>query len=343
MEERAARMTTAPRTTATTAKALAAHAATCNAIVDRVGQCFVGKRAVVKKLLAGALSAGHVLFEDYPGLGKTLLVKAFGKTIGADHRRVQFTPDILPSDILGTKVWDHATKEFRLTKGPVFTNLLLADEINRSPPKTQSALLESMEERQVTIDGETLPLPKPFFVLATQNPIEQEGTYPLPEAQMDRFILRLSTGYPDTLQHEGEILARRVFWKKDDPTETLKPVLSLAQFRELMLAVENEVFIHEEIIYYIARIVRGVREHPMVEVGPSPRGTLALLKVSRATALMTGRDYVIPDDVKMFTADALAHRTILKVEHVLEGATPHEVVRQVVEGIPPPSRFKAEE
>ncbi len=330
-------------TATTTTKPLASHAASCNSIVDRVGQCFVGKRAVVKKLLAGSLSGGHVLFEDYPGLGKTLLVKAFGKAIGADHRRVQFTPDILPSDILGTKIWDQSTKTFQLTKGPIFTNLLLADEINRSPPKTQSALLEAMEERHCTIDGDTLPLPKPFFVLATQNPIEQEGTYPLPEAQMDRFILRLTTGYPDTLQHEGEILARRVYWKKDDPTENLKPVMNLTQFRGLMGAVETEVFIHEEIIFYIARIVRGLREHAMVEVGPSPRGTLALLKVSRAVALMTGRDYVIPDDVKMFTSDALSHRTILKVEHVLEGATSQHVVQEVVESIPPPTRFKAEE
>ncbi|MBW3582914.1 MAG: MoxR family ATPase [Euryarchaeota archaeon] len=327
----------------TTEAPLGAQKAACNAIIDRVGQCFVGKRGVVKKLLAGSLSGGHVLFEDYPGLGKTLLVKAFSKVIGADHKRVQFTPDILPSDILGTKVWDHSTKTFRLTKGPVFTNVLLADEINRSPPKTQSALLESMEERQVTIDGETLPLPSPFFVLATQNPIEQEGTYPLPEAQMDRFILRLSTGYPDTLQHEGEILARRVFWKKDDPTEDLQPVLTLAQFRGLMKSVETDVFIHEEVIFYIARLVRGIREHPMVEVGPSPRGSLALLKVSRAISLMAGRDFVVPDDVKMFASDALSHRTILKVEHVLEGATPERVVQEVVENTTPPSRYRVDE
>lgn len=324
-------------------KALHAQASACAAIIDRVGQCFVGKRGVIKKLLAGSLAGGHVLFEDYPGLGKTLLVKAFGKTIGADYKRVQFTPDILPSDILGTKIWDQSSKEFRLTKGPVFTNVLLADEINRSPPKTQSALLESMEERQVTIDGETIPLPQPFFVLATQNPIEQEGTYPLPEAQMDRFILRLSTGYPDTLQHEAEILARRVFWKKDDPTETLKPVLSLAQFRGLQKSCETDVFIHEEVIFYIARLVRSLREHPMVEVGASPRGSLALLKVSRAMALMTGRDFVVPDDVKMFAADALAHRTILKVEHVLEGATAEQVVRDVVEATAPPTRYRADD
>ncbi len=332
-----------PKVAPAAPKALHTQAAACAAIVERVGQCFVGKRGVIKKLLAGALAGGHVLFEDYPGLGKTLLVKAFGKTIGADYKRVQFTPDILPSDILGTKVWDQATKTFRLTKGPVFTNVLLADEINRSPPKTQSALLESMEERQVTIDGETMPLPQPFFVLATQNPIEQEGTYPLPEAQMDRFILRLSTGYPDTLQHEGEILARRVFWKKDDPTANLQPVCSLAQFRGLIQSVENDVFIHEEVILYIARLVRTLREHAMVEVGPSPRGSLALLKVSRGMALMTGRDFVIPDDIKMFAVDALAHRSILKVEHVLEGVTADQVVREVVESTPPPSRYRAGE
>jgi MoxR-like ATPase len=314
--------------------------ALCDRIIDNVSQAFVGSRGLLQKLLAGALANGHVLFEDYPGLGKTLLVKSFATTIGCGYTRVQFTPDILPADIIGTKVWDHKSGEFRLSKGPIFTNVLLADEINRSPPKTQSALLEAMEERQVTIEGETFRLDAPFFVLATQNPIEQEGTYPLPEAQVDRFLLRLSMGYPRDLGDETEILRRRVAWRKDDPTGSMKPVLTLEQFRGLQRKAEEGVFIDEELLQYIGRIVRGIREHPQVQVGPSPRGALALLRVSRAMAFIRGRDFVTPDDIKAFLPEALAHRTLLDMERMLEGLKPEEVVAEVAASVPVPSKFQ---
>lgn len=308
-------------------------------IVDQIGSSFVGKKVVVRKMVAAALANGHILFEDFPGLGKTLLVKTFAKCIGGKFHRVQFTPDVLPSDILGTKIYDQRTRSFKLAKGPIFTQILLADEINRAPPKTQSGLLEAMEERQVTIEGDTLRLPEPFFVLATQNPIEQEGTYPLPEAQLDRFLLKLSTGYPESEQLEAEILTRRIAWKKDDPTQDVKPILSGDNFRVLQQRVEKGVFIHKDLLLYISKIVRALRTHPKVEVGPSPRGSLALLKVSRAAAMMNERDYVTPDDVKMFAADALGHRTILGVEHVLDGLTSAEVVKDVVAQVPVPTKF----
>ena len=306
------------------------------ALVKGVGRSIVGKEAVIEKLLAGALAGGHVLMEDYPGLGKTLLVKTFSRNVAADFKRVQFTPDILPSDILGTKIWDNEKRQFLLQKGPVFTNVLLADEINRAPPKTQSALLEAMEERQVTIDGETHKLPKPFFVLATQNPVEQEGTYPLPEAQMDRFLLRLSMGYPTTDEEEAAILERRAGWAKDDPTGDMQPIMDLARFSALQQRVETGVHVSPEVMLYISKIVRAVRQHPQVRVGPSPRGTLALYKVGKAIAMMRGRDFVVPDDVKQFAVDALAHRTLLKIEDMLAGAVQDKVVREAVASVPLP-------
>ncbi|HET6405178.1 MAG TPA: MoxR family ATPase [Candidatus Thermoplasmatota archaeon] len=310
-----------------------------NEILDRVESVFVGNRALTEKLLAAALANGHVLFEDNPGLGKTLLVKAFAAAIGCDAKRVQFTPDILPADILGTNVWNQAERKFELHKGPVFTHVLLADEINRAPPKTQSALLEAMEERQVTIEGHTMKLHTPFFVLATQNPIEQEGTYPLPEAQLDRFLLRMSTGYPADLDAETEILERRVSWRKDDPTADLQPAVTLEQFGQMQKAAENDIYIDREILRYIARIVRGIREHPDVRVGPSPRGSLALLRVSRSYSLVQGRDYVTPDDVKMFVVEALGHRTIVDLEASLSGRTVRGIIEDVMAQTAAPTRF----
>lgn len=307
------------------------------ALLDGVGRAIVGKEFVIEKMVAGALAGGHILMEDFPGLGKTLLVKTFSRNVAADFRRVQFTPDILPSDILGAKIWDNEARQFTLHKGPIFTNVLLADEINRAPPKTQSALLEAMEERQVTIDGETNKLPKPFFVLATQNPVEQEGTYPLPEAQMDRFLIRLSMGYPATDEEEAAILQRRAGWAKDDPTADLKPVMTLQQFQDLVQRVETGVHVSGEVMLYIGRIVRAVRNHPQVRVGPSPRGTLALYKLAKAMALMRGRDFVVPDDVKTFTVDALAHRTLLKIEDLLSGVQADRVVREAVAKVPVPA------
>ena len=314
----------------------------CARILDGVAQTFVGDRILLRKMLAGALANGHILFEDHPGLGKTLLVKAFARSIGADFKRVQFTPDLLPGDILGTSVWLAKEERFELAKGPVFTNILLADEINRAPPKTQSALLEAMEERQVTLEGETHELPDPFFVLATQNPLEQEGTYPLPEAQLDRFLLRLSSGYPRDIESETEILRRRLGWKRDDPTRELKPIVDVAGFRRMQDEVEERVYVHPALLVYMSRIVRGVREHPHVSAGPSPRGNLALLRLSRAHAYILGRNFVTPDDVKPFVEDALSHRIVLDVERVLEGAEERAVVREVLDRTETPLRFGAE-
>lgn len=313
---------------------------TCEKVIEKISEIYVGEQLLITKLLAVALANGHVLFEDNPGLGKTLLAKTFSFTIGCNFSRIQFTPDILPADILGTKVWKPKDNSFELLKGPVFTNVLLADEINRAPPKTQSALLEAMEERQVTIEGETHVIQEPFFVLATQNPIEREGTYPLPEAQVDRFLLRLSTGYPKTLDEEKRILERRIQWKKDDPTKNLTPAISNAEFRSCQAIAENDVYVDDVILKYIAEIIRRTRQDQQVEVGVSPRGGLALLKASRALALINGRDFVVPDDIKSFAVDALAHRLILKVERILERTDEKAVIMRVVESVPVPKEFE---
>jgi len=299
-------------------------------IVETVSDFYVGSEELVEKVLSASLTNGNVLFEDYPGLGKTLLAKVFARSIGAEFTRIQFTPDLLPSDITGTKVL--RAGEFVLQKGPIFTHVLLADEINRSPPKTQSALLEAMEERQVTIEGETLRLPNPFFVLATQNPIEQEGTYPLPEAQIDRFLIRLSPGYPENVEEEMEILRRRILWRRDDPTSDVKPALNLDEFIRMQNMVES-VYVDEKILRYISELVRATRNHEMVELGSSPRGGLALLKMSRALALIDGRDYVIPDDVKRVAFDCLSHRIILKIEHEVEGVRAEKVIEDVIRSV----------
>ncbi|MFP3950866.1 MAG: AAA family ATPase [Candidatus Bathyarchaeia archaeon] len=290
-----------------------------SAILESTGRYYVGKKLVLKKLLSAALANGHVLFEDYPGLGKTLLAKIFSRITGCAWKRVQFTPDLMPADIIGTRVWRMRESRFVLEKGPIFTNILLADEINRSPPKTQSALLEAMEERQVTIEGETHPLSPPFFVIATQNPIELEGTYPLPEAQMDRFLVKMNMGYVDTLEEESMILKRRINWRRDDPTDMIQSVIDQRTFIQMQNFIENQIYVDEKIIDYISEIVRLTRKHPAVEVGASPRGGLAILKLSRSNAAISGRSFVTPDDVKMFALEALGHRIIMKMEYVLEG------------------------
>jgi MoxR-like ATPase len=305
-------------------------------IIKQISGVVVGDELLFTKLLCASLANGHVLFEDYPGLGKTLLVKMFGRTVSGDWKRIQFTPDLMPADILGTRIWKSGSSEFVFEKGPIFTNFLLADEINRSPPKTQSALLEAMEERQVTIEGTTHTLKQPFFVMATQNPIEMEGTYPLPEAQVDRFYMKLSAGYVSSLQKESQILKRRIDWKKDDPTNAIEPAVDIDTFVSMQETVENDIFIDQQILDYIAAIVRLTREHRMVEVGCSPRGGLALLKLSRAMAAISGRDYVIPDDIKLFSRDALSHRIILNIENLLEGVPPVSVVDEVVSKVEAP-------
>ena len=312
----------------------------CQKIVDAVGAVFVGNKPLLKKLLAAGLANGHVLFEDNPGLGKTLLAKVFAKVIGFDYTRIQFTPDLLPADIVGSRIWRQSDSTFQLMKGPIFTNILLADEINRTPPKTQAALLEAMEERQVTIEGETHILASPFFVLATQNPIEQEGTYPLPEAQLDRFMLKMSMGYAESLEEESTILTRRIQWQKDDPSADVPPVVSVEEFLKLQDNVEKDVYIDKSILDYVSKIVRLTRENTRIEIGASPRGGLALLKVSRAMALINGRDYVVPDDIKEFALDALAHRIILNVEETLEGISPRQIIDEIVQSVPAPTDFQ---
>jgi MoxR-like ATPase len=311
-----------------------------NAILEGLGRVYVGKRGTLTKMMAASFANGHVLFEDYPGLGKTLLAKLYSRIIGCQWSRVQFTPDLMPADILGTKIWKASEEKFSLEKGPIFTNVLLADEINRAPPKTQAGLLEAMEERQVTIEGETHKLTKPFFVIATQNPIEMEGTYPLPEAQMDRFLLKMNMGYVETLNQESLILKRRVFWKQDDPTQLIKPVTNQQTFRAVQDYIEERIYVDDKIIEYISEIIRQTRRHPVVEVGASPRGGLALLKVARAHAAITGRAFVTPDDVKMFVHDALSHRVIMKMEYVLEGSfSSVAVLNEILDQIEVPKEF----
>ena len=313
--------------------------AACDTILRQIRSLYVGDELLIRKILAAALSNGHVLFEDNPGLGKTLLAKTLSFSIDCKFSRVQCTPDLLPADILGTKVWRAKDGSFELMRGPVFTNILLVDEINRSPPKTQSAVLEVMEERQVTIEGETYRCEDPFFVLATQNPIEYEGTYPLPEAQIDRFMMKLSTGYPRTLDEEKLIVKRRIEWKKDDPTRDLKPVISAEKFCTLQRVVEDDIYIDDVVVKYITEIVRRTREHPQVEVGSSPRGSLALLKASRAMALIQGRDFVTPDDIKTFAVDALAHRLLLKVEDVIRRVDERKIVKEILDTVDVPKDY----
>lgn len=313
----------------------------CDKILDGVSKYFVGNEIILKKLLSASLANGHVLFEDFPGLGKTLLAKIFARITGCVWGRVQFTPDLMAADILGTRVWRMTESKFVLEKGPIFTNILLADEINRSPPKTQSALLEAMEERQVTIEGETHKLSAPFFVIATQNPIELEGTYPLPEAQMDRFLLKLSTGYVQSKEEESLILKRRIGWRRDDPTDLIQALTDQALFVAMQQYVENEIYVDEQVIDYISDIVRLTRRHPMIEVGASPRGGLSILKVARSHAAVSGRSFVTPDDVKMFVNDALGHRMIMKMEYAIEGAfSVTAILKEILDQVEVPKQFE---
>lgn len=302
------------------------------ALMDELETVIVGKRHVLERVLWGILCDGHVLIEDVPGVAKTLIAKSFAAGLGLEFRRVQFTPDLLPADITGSYVFDRKTSEFVLRRGPIFTNVLLADEINRAPPKTQSALLEAMQERQATLEGQTFPIPPPFFVLATQNPIEHEGTYPLPEAQVDRFLLRIDVGYPSQEQ-EVEILRRREARASDD-----MPVRSITtpdEVRSLQAAVET-VHVDPAIDAYMVAVVAGTRTHTQVEIGASPRGSLALLKLSRARAALANRDFVTPDDVKAVALYALAHRIILKPDPWIRGVRTTAVLQDVLNATPVP-------
>lgn len=301
-------------------------------IISEVERAVVGKGGLLQMLMAAALSGGHVLFEDYPGLGKTLIARSFATVLGLGFRRIQFTPDLLPGDITGGYILNRERNDFELRQGPIFTNVLLADEINRASPKTQSALLEAMQEGQVTLEGQTLRLPEPFLVLATQNPIEYEGTFPLPEAQLDRFIMKLSVGYP-SLEDETEILHRRRMRMQDEIV--LTAVARPQQLLEMRLAVEA-IHVDADIERYIAALIQATRQDRRVAVGASPRGGLAFLKLGRSNAALEGREFVIPDDIKRYAVPVLGHRLILQPEYWMSQSVSVEVIHDVLEKVPVP-------
>ena len=304
----------------------------CQAVISEVEKAIVGKRTVLEIIMASVLAGGHVLLEDYPGLGKTLIAKSFAAVLGLDFKRLQFTPDLLPGDITGGYVYNRAENRFDLRQGPIFANIILADEINRASPKTQSALLEAMQEGQVTLEGETLRLPDPFLVLATQNPIEYEGTFPLPEAQLDRFMLKLTVGYPDLVE-ETEILRRR--HKRQQEDVLLRKVTDARKIVAMRKVVET-VHVDEDLEIYIATIVQETRHDRHVAVGSSPRGSLAFLKMARAHAALEGRDYVLPDDIKRFSLPVLSHRLILQPEYWLTRQVADRVITDIFAKIPVP-------
>jgi MoxR-like ATPase len=304
-------------------------------ILDEVELAVVGKRDALELVLLGLLADGHVLIQDNPGLAKTLMARSFAAVTGLRFGRVQFTPDLMPSDVTGSAVYDQHSADLRFQPGPIFTNILLGDEINRAPPKTQAALLEAMQERQVTSDDGTRALERPFLVLATQNPIEYEGTYPLPEAQLDRFLLRIGVGYPDR-EAELELLARRLERGQDEVE--LRTIIDRKELLAMQRAVE-QVHVDAAILEYAVDLVTATRESPQVQVGSSPRGTLALLKVARARSALEGRDFVTPDDVKRIAVPALAHRIMLRPELWIQRVEAEDVVRDCLDGCPvPPTR-----
>ncbi len=301
-------------------------------ILAEVERAVIGKREALELVLLGLLADGHVLIEDYPGLAKTLIARSFAGATSLRFARIQFTPDLMPGDVTGSSIYNQRTSDFEFRPGPIFANLLLGDEINRAPPKTQAALLEAMQERQVTIEGTTHPLEPPFIVLATQNPIEYEGTYPLPEAQLDRFLLRIGVGYP-ARDDEWQVLERRLERKVDEVE--LEPVVDRATLIELQRAIE-QVYVAESIGYYMVDVVAATRAGSSVQVGASPRGTLALLKLARGKAALAGRDFVTPEDVKAVAVPALAHRLMLRPELWVQRVRPEDVVRERLETVPTP-------
>ena len=300
-------------------------------VISNVEKVIVGTREVVELSLVALLCEGHVLIEDVPGTGKTTLAKAIARSLGCSFQRIQFTPDLLPSDVTGIYFFNQRTQDFEFRPGPIMSQIVLADEINRATPRTQAALLEAMQERQVSVDLETKALPRPFLVLATQNPIELEGTFPLPEAQVDRFLMRIKLGYPSE-KEENEILLR---YERQDPLTALEPVLFAETLLELQEAVQT-IGIEESVRQYIVRVTRSSREHPAVELGVSPRGTLALYKTAQALAALRGRDYVIPDDIKHLAPSVLTHRIIIHPQTRLRGRTPEQVITEIVDSVPVP-------
>ena len=295
-------------------------------ITDEISNVVLGKEQTIEILMAGVLANGNILFEDYPGLAKTLMSNTLADILGCDFKRIQFTPDLLPADITGSYFYDPEKNKFTFRKGPIFCNILLADEINRAPPKTQAALLEAMQEKQITIEGTTHKLSRPFIVLATQNPIEYEGTYPLPEAQMDRFLIKIGVGYPDEDVEVG-ILQARADRKKD--SFTVKALATPAKVVEMHKSIE-EVYVKKEVMKYMVELVQSTRRDTRVAVGSSPRGSLGLFKLSRALAVLSGRDYVVPDDVKRAAIPVLGHRVILKPEARIRGVKVEEIISELL-------------
>jgi len=301
------------------------------AIIEEIETVIVGKRQAVETVVVGLLCSGHILIEDIPGVGKTMLAKALAGALGATYRRIQFTPDLLPADVTGTSVFNQKTGEFAFRQGPVFTNVLLADEINRATPKTQSSLLECMEEFQVTVDGATHILDRPFFVIATENPIEYRGTYPLPEAQLDRFLMRVSIGYP-TAEEEIVILDRQV---KEHPIKAVKTVVAREDVLRMQQSV-NDVHIDPSLKQYMVQLVAETRNHPMLALGASPRASLGLMRTGQARAALQEREFVLPDDIKALAAPVLCHRLILKPEARVRQADVAELVAEIVDSVPIP-------
>jgi len=308
-------------------------AETSNALMNEVGKAIVGKKNILENVLLSILADGHTLLEDFPGLAKSLMVMTFADALGCKYRRIQFTPDLLPSDITGTYIYDEKDNEFKFRPGPIFANIILADEINRAPPKTQAAMLEAMQERQVSIEGVTHKLPRPFIVMATQNPIEQEGTYPLPEAQVDRFMQKFSMGYPSR-EDEREILIRRMGRGKDQVDVNV--VTSPEKIIQMQQTIEK-VHLDPALLTYIVEVVTRTREDPRVVVGASPRGSLALFKLGRARAVLFGRDFITPDDIKAIAINALHHRIILKPEPRIRGVLPQDILNKILAEVPVPA------
>ena len=301
-------------------------------VIAEVERAVVGKRSLLEMMMASVLAGGHMLLEDFPGLGKTLIARSLARALGLEFKRIQFTPDLLPGDITGGYIFDRTKNKFELRKGPIFANIILADEINRASPKTQSALLEAMQEGQVTIEGETLPLSEPFLVLATQNPIEYEGTFPLPEAQLDRFMLKLTVGHP-TLDEEKLILRRRRERRQDEVD--LREITQAQQVLDMRELVES-VHVDADLENYIASLVHATRSDRRVAVGASPRGSLAFLKMARANAALNNRDYITPDDIKRYATPILGHRVILQPEYWMSRTVTDDIIRDAIDKTPVP-------
>lgn len=298
---------------------------------ENIGRVIVGKKEVIDLVMVALLCQGHVLVEDVPGIGKTTLAKAVARSLGCSFRRIQFTPDLMPSDITGINYYNQRSGDFQFRAGPLMAQIVLGDEINRATPRTQAALLEAMEERQITVDGETRPLPLPFLVLATQNPVELEGTFPLPEAELDRFLLRVRLGYPS--EQEEQFMLQR--FEEDNPLDDLEPVLSADELVQMQHAVRR-VHMDDSLREYVVRLCRASRVHPSVELGASPRATLSLFRTARAQAALAGRTFVIPDDVKTLAGPVLAHRIMLSAQTRLRGRNPEAIIEELLHAVPVP-------